>query len=126
MDLNKNQKNETSQMNKWELVFVLPNIEIKTVFENNCIAIVPYHDARLQEIITSSEVFSKIVNGFIDDFNRKVLPAALIMKSVVPGSLRNLEAIVDFRNIVALSVILKNWSMDNSFKCHGATVFRLL
>lgn len=93
--------------NNWGIIFLLPNLGLRESVGNDNIAIVPDSDSRVVEIISSSELAKSFVNNFEDQFGRKMHPALLLIHTDAPSNLRNIEAIVGFRNIFAISSIIK-------------------
>lgn len=98
-------------MKEWEVVFVMPNLSLRDNFESDLVAIVPCSDKRVQTCMEKSSGTKKLVNGFLDCRGKKIEPSVLI---VVRDSTMTLEALVGFRNIVALSTILPGYSNVDS------------
>lgn len=98
------------KMEKWEVAYVLPSLNLRNSFETPYIALVPYNDERIKSICESGLSVKKLMNCFIDNYNRKIEPSVLLVNSKAPESIWNNEALVTFRNIVALSVMLKGWA----------------
>lgn len=89
----------------WSLFFLLPNINVQEPIGNEWISIVPHDDPRLSTSLTNP--FARaLVENFEDQFGRKVYPSLLIVKSDAPDHIRDIEAIVGFRNVFALSTII--------------------
>jgi len=98
----------------WKIAFVLPNLKIGNSIETNYLALVDYDDERIIEIKKEQQNSSKLLNGFIDDFKKHINPSVLIYKEGFPENAVSIDSIVTFRNIVAISTILLNWSKDYS------------
>ena len=94
----------------WEVAYVLPSLKIRKAYESSLIAIAPYDDERVQDICKQYPNANKLLNCFIDNCGSKIEPAVLIVNIKAPESVWANEALVSFRNIVALSVILKGWA----------------
>lgn len=107
---------------KWELAFVLHNLVIPAPSETpqfgewpsgisfapEIAAIVSQSDSRITEIRVESKAADHILRSFHDEYGKPYYPAVLILCKAVPQRLRNdLEAIVAFRNAIALSVLLR-------------------
>jgi hypothetical protein len=90
----------------WSIVFVLPNIKVEKPIGNEWISIVPHDDARISETILTNPFTRALVENFEDQFERKVYPSLLIVKNNAPDHIRDIEAIVGFRNAFALSTII--------------------
>lgn len=104
--MNKNRKN-------WEIIFVLPNLNLKKSYGNDKIAIVSNDDSRITDIVLSSVFAKSMVNGFEDQFKRKMHPAFLIIPGDSVTKYRELDTMVGFRNIFAISCIINGFE---SFK----------
>ena len=90
---------------------------MKESIGNESIAIVPHDDPRVIEIANQSTYARALVENFEDQFGRKNYPSFLIISDEVPQHLRDIDAIVGFRNIVALATIIKGHehSMTSTF-----------
>ncbi|MBL7178728.1 MAG: hypothetical protein ISS65_00765 [Desulfobacterales bacterium] len=91
----------------WIIIFALPDLSLKESLGNENIAIVPHDDSRVIEIVNQSLYAKALVENFEDQFGRKNYPSFLIISDKAPQHLRDIDAIVGFRNIVALSTIIK-------------------
>lgn len=97
----------------WQIGLILPNLKVGEDFETKYVSIVNFDDNRVQKIINENSSLAKILNGFLDDFNIKVKPSVLIFNADSPKEFKNIECFVDFRNLIAISVIILNWSLLN-------------
>lgn len=97
-------------MSNWEIGYVLPSLKFEEPFESSFIAIVPYDDDRIKRLCTTNTSANKLVNCFLDNHNQKIEPAILIFDTESPQSVKTNEAVVSFRNIVALSIMFSGWS----------------
>jgi hypothetical protein len=91
----------------WFIFFVLPEIQVKQAIGNDLIAIAPYDDPRVKECISNSLYAKALAENFKDQFGRSTIPSFLIAVDTIPNHMRDIEAIVGFRNAFALSVITK-------------------
>jgi len=91
----------------WAIFFVLPNIQVKESIGNDWISIAPYGDSRVKENVDNSPYAKALAEKFEDQFGRKATPSFLIVANGIPEKVRNVEAIVGFRNIFALATIVK-------------------
>jgi hypothetical protein len=91
----------------WTIFFVLPNIQVGEPIGNDCISIAPYSDSRVKENVDNNPYAKALAEKFEDQFRRKATPSFLIVADSIPETLRDVEAIVGFRNIFALSTIIK-------------------
>jgi hypothetical protein len=101
----------------WEIVFALPNLGLNDSIENENVAIVPRHDSRIIEIASENSVSKTFVEGFEDQFRREISPSFLIIQESSPEHIRDISALVGFRNNVAISSIIKGYerSLVNNF-----------
>jgi len=91
----------------WSILFVLPNISMREPVGNDNISIVPHNDPRINENILKSPFAKSLVENFEDQFGRKVHPSLIIINNDAPDSIKDIEAIVGFRNAFALSTIIR-------------------
>jgi len=101
----------------WTIFFVLPDIKVREPMGNKWISIAPYGDTRVKESVSSSPFARALAKNFKDQFGRTVIPSFLIVADHIPDTVRNVEAIVGFRNIFALSTITRGHehSLVNKF-----------
>ena len=93
----------------WSIIFVLPNISLKEAVGNENIAIAPHDDSRASADIARSPFGKSLVENFEDQFGRKIHPSLLIINDDASDSIRAIEAIVSFRNAIALSTIIRGY-----------------
>lgn len=92
----------------WIIIFALPDLNLKEAIGNDSIAIVPHNDLRIIENTNQSSYAKALVENFKDHFGRKSYPSLLIISGDSPNHLKdNIDAIVAFRNIVALATIIE-------------------
>jgi len=94
---------------KWQFAFVLPNLSIKQAIDSQYVAIVPSNDQRVQNIVTKYPILRYLVDGFSDQFKRKVTPNLLIFNTDIPLKSLKSGALIDFRNIFAICCIVTAW-----------------
>lgn len=101
----------------WELIFSLPNLSLHKALGNENIAIVPNDDSRITEIASKNNTTKHFVEGFGDQFKREASPSFLIIPGSSPDFLRDTDTLVGFRNIIALSSIIKGYehSLQRNF-----------
>ena len=90
----------------WIIIFALPDLNLTESIGNENIAIVPHNDSRIVEITKQSSYAKALVDNFGDQFGRKKYPSLLIISDTAPQHMRDIDAIVGFRNILALSTII--------------------
>ncbi len=96
-------------MSNWHFIFLLHNLSVKEPIEYDNIAIVPSTDDRIVQLIKKNNNIENLVNNFTDQFSRKITPSILIVRDGAPKSLYSHDALVGFRNIVAISFIIPSW-----------------
>jgi len=101
----------------WTIFFVLPNIQVGEPIGNDLISIAPCGDLRVKEYVDSNLYAKALAENFEDQFGRKITPSFLIVTDSAPARARDLEAIVAFRNVCALSTIIRGHehSLTNNF-----------
>jgi len=98
----------------WRIAFVLPNIIIGNCIETEYLALVEYDDERIVQIKKDQPYTLKLLDGFLDDFNKSINPSVMIYKEGFPENVVSIDSMVSYRNIIAISTILPNWSIDYS------------
>ncbi len=93
--------------NKWIPLFALPDFNINQSIGDENIAIVPYDDSRIIKIAEQNNSAKVLLEKFTDQFGRKEYPSFLIINEDAPDHIRGVEAIVGFRNIVSIPIIIK-------------------
>ena len=90
----------------WEVLYVIPNISIQDPFDTEYLSIVPYGDQRIRRIIAANATAAALLNGFRSETGTRIKPSAIICREDSPESVVNLNAVVDFRNIYAVSCLV--------------------
>lgn len=91
----------------WSIFFLLPNLSLREPVGNEHIAILPHDDLVIRRICCSSPLAMVIIEGFEDQFKRKAYPSILVINIAAPDIVREIEAIVGYRNAFALSTIIR-------------------
>ena len=101
----------------WHIIFAIPNLGLQESVGTEHIAIARHDDRRVMEITSSNPLAKLLVEGFEDPFRRKVYPSLLIVSGSAPSCVREIDAIVGFRNCFALCTIIKGHehSLTSSF-----------
>lgn len=97
-------------MEQWALKYALPNLKLREPVEVPYVALVPYSDDRVQALLVGSLSAKRLLDCFVDQSGRPVVPSALLMREDAPVKVRTTDALVAFRNSVALSAILMGWA----------------
>ena len=92
---------------KVRLFAVMPNLHMEKAVETKYVALLPANDARLQEMAKASIAVHGLVNCFTDEFGEACTPTALVFRTDAPASVLNIEALVSYRNIFAISSLLR-------------------
>jgi hypothetical protein len=93
-------------MEDWVLISVFHNLSISERIETKYVVIAPYNDPLTQPFRARSVAFSQFIDNFEDQFGNHIAPSLFFLnKKVEP----NLEAIISFRNILAISSIVQSW-----------------
>lgn len=96
--------------NSWSFVTVFPNLSETYSFETPFALIVPSDDNRVIEIRKKFRPIDNLLDSFIDTNLNKIKPHVLLLHNKIYSVKKNRHsAIVAFRNIVAISVILDSW-----------------
>lgn len=99
-----------TNLNDWEIIFLLPNLGLCESVGNENIAIASNNDPRVTKITSLDKLSKSLVENFEDQFGRKRRPALLLISRNAPDFLRDdIDAIVGFRNIFALLSIIKGY-----------------
>ena len=93
-------------MKKWLLIAALHNLQLKEALGNEYLALAPASDSRLDESREELAI-SQLITGFKDQFGRSRRPSFLLLSSQAP---KTWGAIIDFRNAVAISVLVHEWA----------------
>jgi hypothetical protein len=101
----------------WSIIFVLPNISINQSIGNDTISIAPHSDSRVAKEIGSNPYAKALVCNFTDQFGNQIKPSILIVNDAVTKPVEGIDALVGFRNAVALSTIIRGYeqTLDRRF-----------
>ena len=111
-------------LHAWDLVGVLPNLALREPIEAIFVALAPTSDERVRAIMDRSQGARTLLTGFVDSFNKPIEPTALIARAdEYPTDLWTNEVMINFRNAVALAIILRarasassgGWGAELSF-----------
>ena len=95
---------------EWVFRYVLPSLMITTAFESKYVIIAPFDDPRTQQAISRQSNATRLLTGFINRRSKQIKPAALLVLSNAPESAASVEALVAFRNLCAISTLLRHWA----------------
>ncbi|MGD0585014.1 MAG: hypothetical protein ABSA86_04435, partial [Oryzomonas sp.] len=99
-------------MSNWKYILLFHNLPVAEPIGNDIIKIVPLNDQLVAEIRLRSETFCRFVDSFKDQFGRSSKPSLLFLNSV---NKPDIESLVSFRNILAISSISLAWARVLSY-----------
>lgn len=111
----------------WRLYFVLPHLLLPPPavgaperfgdysggisFGSGWIALVPPEDPRVVAACRAERAALQLLSGFTDHHNRPVRVSACVLHRGAPARLQQLDAVIAFRNAVALGFLLRGRAM---------------
>jgi hypothetical protein len=106
---------------KWEVFAALPNIMLPDLTTSNTvlnvevgdIAMVRSTDERVVEARRRSPPVEHLMSGFRTLTDEAYEPTVMIYRADAPATVKG-PAFIDFRNAVALSVVLRSWSTESA------------
>ena len=108
-------------------MFALPNIETRKPIEVDGFALVSIHDERLQQMAKKHRRFGSYLKRFKTEFGEPIIPSIFIWRDDAPQRYRGVDAIVGFRDAIAMSVIPQSWAkvlrFENNFGIKYANYF---
>lgn len=96
-------------MSPWSFEALLHNLSLEDPVENDYLAIVPETDSRAAELIERHSAIRQLVGGFTDQFGRPASPSLFLIHPEVPSQLLNQDALIAFRNSLAICSIAYAW-----------------
>jgi hypothetical protein len=99
-------------MGNWLFVGLLHNLSLQEPVENKYVAIVPDTDTRAVSLVEASPALRRLVSGFTDQFGRSTSPSLMIVHPKVPKRILTQDALIGFRNAVAICSIVKAWEEE--------------
>lgn len=99
---------EDREMPDWMPIALLHNLSMSSAIENDFLTLAPLTDERVSNCARKVPNFRKVIDRFTDHFKRKVSPSIIMLRDDAPDSIRNRDAIVAFRNCIAVSSIIQN------------------
>jgi hypothetical protein len=94
---------------KLKVFAVLPNLCIEKPIETKFVGLLPHTDHRVIEIAKRDPAVLALVNGFSDRRGEKCNVSVMVIHDEAPDSVKNINALVSFRNIFAISCVLHAW-----------------
>lgn len=99
-------------MSNWRFMALLHNLSLQEPVENGYMAIVPDTDDRAISLTKDSPALRRLVSRFTDQFGRSALPSLMIVHPKAPKRLLKHDAIIGFRNAIAISSIIQAWEQE--------------
>lgn len=95
-------------MDEWMPVFALPNVALDGAIATTVAALVPSHDTRVEELRDKHPSFDQFLGRFSDNFGVRFEPALILLKADAPSMFFDIGALASFRDLIAISAIVKN------------------
>lgn len=96
-------------MPPWSFIALLHNLSLKEPIGNEYVAIVPDTDQRAKELFNISSSLKRLVEGFTDQFGRKVAPSLLLVHPESPKGVLEQDSLIAFRNALAICSVVHAW-----------------
>ena len=96
----------------WMEVAVFPNLSVMEPIESRFMVLTSREDERVAAIERAHPNFRRFLEGFSDAFGVVQSPAVLLRNGDAPESLRTMDALAGFRDLVSLSVVPFNRSLE--------------
>lgn len=91
---------------QWLLGYILHNLTCKKPFDSEYMAIAPHSDPRVQQIVATSQLRRCLVENFTDQLGSQRHPSVLVVREDAPETVRDIDAVVSFRNLFAISCVI--------------------
>lgn len=106
-------------MDLWDIVFILPNLTLNEPIEHESVSLVPHNNPRIKKYSKEFPLAKHLIRKFSDQFKRKQNVSIIIVKRDAPQTV-NTEAIVGFRNAIAITFIIKGYehSLKHPFNAY--------
>ena len=101
-------------MGNWQFTLIFHNLPVAEPIGNNTIRIVSIDDPLVAKIRSRSEEFCQFIDSFKDQFGRSSNPSVLFFNTDIKP---DIESLVSFRNILAISSISRAWAR---YLSHGS------
>jgi hypothetical protein len=103
-------------MTDWNPVTVLPNVALEEPIEGGIASLVPHSDDRINSLVRVHPAFRSFLRKFTDAFGVKLHPSVLMVRTDAPRSIYTVEALANFRDLIALSVVLYNRARELTYQ----------
>lgn len=91
---------------------ILPNIDLRVAITAEQVAILPTADERVVELSAQHPNLDQFLGRFTGSHGRAVNPAVMVIDADAPNCRRTGEAMVGFRNAVAVSTVLRQTALE--------------
>jgi hypothetical protein len=106
----------------WSPIAILPNLSASDAVEGEVVAFAGSGDARVESISRSAPKFAGLLSRFTDAFEVTLDPMVLIVRDDMKPSL-TADALLSFRDLVAISVIPYSRSLNTVYRNTGRIVY---
>ena len=98
----------------WVPVSALPNLDVREPIDGGIFALVPHDDERVRALRREHPSFRAFMARFTDTFRQRIDPGVLLRwdEEGAPELLRSAEAAASFRDLLAVSVVPRQRSLD--------------
>lgn len=110
-------------MLSWSPVAILPNLFAKTAIDGDAVAIAPTHDLRVRSFCDAQPKFGEFLSRFTDAFHVRLEPTVLIVRDDVIGRLAKPDALLSFRDVVAMCVVPYARSRNLVYRSTNSVVY---
>lgn len=97
---------------KLDVAFVLPNLELTSPVETNYVGILPSSDPRVIQIAKRSPATHALINNFTNHRGGQITVSVMVVHKDAPKSVKDVAALVSFRNIYAVACVLQSWQFS--------------
>lgn len=109
-------------MNSWVPVAILPNLSGGRAIEAEIVALAPFDDPRVQAMCEATPLFAELLSRFTDAFGVPLDPFVFIARGDAAHDL-SADALLSFRDLVAISVIPFSRSLNTVYKTTNRIVY---
>ncbi|EAU40170.1 hypothetical protein FP2506_11457 [Fulvimarina pelagi HTCC2506] len=96
----------------WSAIRFLPNVALEQPLETSQVALMSCCDERVQGLAHAYPAFGDFLGKFRDEFGMELEPTVLLYRSDSPQTIRTLEALAGFRDLVCISAVCASYVRD--------------
>ena len=99
---------------RWRWAYILHNLTCKESLESDYLAIVPHSNNRVQQLVEICPLARCLIENFTDQMGRQRHPSVLVVRddADAPETVRRVDAVVSFRNLIAISSVIFGWQQS--------------